>query len=134
MSKIAARRAAMQMIYEQMYGGEGGDDTLLGLVEYPLEDKDTEYVYELVNGTIRHAPEIDQTIAQYSPKRELDRIPGVLRAILRLALYELQYCPDTPDSVIINEAVEMVKRFSQPDEGRFINGLLGAYNREHPRE
>lgn len=133
MARLAARRAAMQMIYEQMFGGEGGDETLFGLVEYPKEEGDTEYIYELVNGTIRHAEELDQTIAAYSPKRELNRMPGILHAILRLALYELQYCPNTPESVVINEAVEMVKRFSQPDEGRFINGLLGAYNREHPR-
>lgn len=133
MSKIAARRAAMQLIYENMFGGTGGDDTLLGMVEFQSDEEEVAYVYDLVTGAVRHAQETDDIIIEYSPKRELDRIPALSRAVLRLALYELKYCPETPESVIINEAVEMTKRFSVPDDSRFINGLLGAYNRENPR-
>ncbi len=134
MSKITARRAAMQLVYENMFGGLGGDETLLGMVEYPVDnEEEISYIYDLVTGAVRHAKETDDIIEKYSPKRELDRIPGISRAVLRLALYELKYCLDTPESVVINEAVEMTKRFSLPDDSRFINGLLGAYIRENPR-
>lgn len=134
MSKIAARRAAMQLVYENMYGGQGGDDTLFGMVDYQVEnDDEVSYIYDLVTGAVRHAEETDKIIGEYSPQRELERIPGISRAVLRLALYELKYCMDTPESVIINEAVEMAKRFSLPDDRRFINGLLGAYVRDNPR-
>ncbi len=134
MSKIAARRAAMQLVYENMYGGQGGDDTLFGMVDYQVEnDDEVSYIYDLVTGAVRHAEETDKIIGEYSPQRELERIPGISRAVLRLALYELKYCMDTPESVIINEAVEIAKRFSLPDDRRFVNGLLGAYVRDNPR-
>ena len=123
----------MQLVYENMYGGEGGDETLFGMVEYPENDEDIAFLYDLVAGTVQHAQELDDIVSTYSPKREIDRIPGVSLAVLRLALYELKFCPDTPESVVINEAVEMIKRFSEPEEAKFINGLLGAYQRDNPR-
>lgn len=133
MARHAARRAAMQLIYENMYGGQGGNDTLFGMVEFPAEDEDVAYVYELVEGAVSHSQELDEIISTYSPKREIERLPGITLAILRLALYESLYCQDTPISVIINEAVDMAKRFSNIADSKFINGLLGAYMREHPR-
>ncbi len=133
MARHAARRAAMQLIYENMYGGQGGNDTLFGMVEFPAEDEDVAHVYELVEGAVSHSQELDEIISTYSPKREIERLPGITLAILRLALYESLYCQDTPISVIINEAVDMAKRFSNIADSKFINGLLGAYMREHPR-
>ena len=134
MARHAARRAAMQLIYENMFGGEGGDNTLFGMVEFPAEDEDVAYVYDLVAGAVSHSQELDAIISTYSPKREIERLPGISLAILRLALYESLYCLDTPISVIINEAVDMAKRFSNVSDSKFINGLLGAYSREHPRD
>ena len=133
MARHAARRAAMQLIYENIYGGQGGNDTLFGMVEFPAEDEDVAYVYELVEGAVSHSQELDDIISTYSPKREIERLPGITLAILRLALYESLYCQDTPISVIINEAVDMAKRFSNIADSKFINGLLGTYTREHPR-
>lgn len=134
MSKLAVRRAAMQLVYENMFGGEGGDDTLFGMVEFPADDEEVTMVYDFVNNVASKAAELDGIIASYSPKRAFERIPGLCRAVLRLALYELRYCPETPESVVINEAVEMTRRFSVEEDGRFVNGVLGNYVREHPRQ
>ena len=54
----------------------------------------------------------------------------LVRAILRLALFEMDYLKDTPSSVVINEAVELAKRYGEEGDSRFINGLLGSYLRE----
>lgn len=131
MSRLAARRAAMQMIYEDMLGGEGGDDTLLGLIEFQADDKlDEDYISALTFGVKQHQADIDREIASRSQSRELERIPVLVRAILRLALFEMDYLKDTPSSVVINEAVELAKRYGEEGDSRFINGLLGSYLRE----
>ena len=57
---------------------------------------------------------------------DLDRLTGVDRNILRLALYEMKFMPKTPVAVVINEALEMAKKYSTPESAKFINGILGA--------
>ena len=121
----------MQMIYEDMLGGEGGDDTLLGLIEFkPDDERDDEYIKALTEGVKKCQADIDREIASRSQTRELSRIPVLVRSILRLAMYELNYLKDTPSSVIINEAVELAKRYGEEGDSRFINGLLGSYLRD----
>ena len=131
MSRLAARRAAMQMIYEDMLGGEGGDDTLLGLIGFQADDhRDEDYIKALTSGVKQHREDIDRQIASRSKSWELERIPALVRAILSLALYELDFVKDTPSSVVINEAVELAKRYGEEGDSRFINGLLGSYLRD----
>ena len=121
----------MQMIYEDMLGGEGGDDTLLGLIEFkPDDERDDDYIKVLTEGVKQCQADIDREIASRSQTRELSRIPVLVRSILRLAMYELNYLKDTPSSVIINEAVELAKRYGEEGDSRFINGLLGSYLRD----
>ncbi len=131
MSRLAARRAAMQLIYEEMLGGEGGDDTLLGLIQFqPDDEQDETYISSLTEGVKLHQCELDREIAGRSQTRELERIPVLVRAILRLALYEIDYVKDTPPGAIINEAVELAKRFGEESDSRFVNGLLGSFLRD----
>lgn len=131
MSRLAARRAAMQMIYEDMLGGEGGDDTLLGLIGFQADDHcDEDYIKALTSGVKQHREDIDRQIASRSKSWELERIPALVRAILSLALFELDFVKDTPSSVVINEAVELAKRYGEEGDSRFINGLLGSYLRD----
>lgn len=123
----------MQLIYEGMLGGEGGSDTLEELIGFALEDKeDSPYISSLVGGVASSAALLDAEVAKRSSTRELDRIPKVVLAILRLSLYELAFLKDSPQSVIINEAVELAKRYGEDSDSRFVNGLLGNYVREHP--
>ncbi|MGI6214748.1 MAG: transcription antitermination factor NusB [Christensenellales bacterium] len=131
MSKRAARRAAVQLTYEHLLGGEGGDDTLFGLIEYPRNDEDLSFLYELFNGSVENQKQFDLLISKLSPKRELDRIPALVHAALLVALYEIEYQKDASNAVIINEAIEIIKRFSEPYEAKFANGLLGSYVRKN---
>ena len=132
MSRLAARRAAMQMIYEQMLGGEGGQDTLLGLIAFESDEAaDDTYIKTLLDGMRERGEDIDREIASRSTTRELERIPVLVRSILRLAIYELAYLKDSPPEVIINEAVELAKRYGEDSDSKFVNGVLGSYVREN---
>ena len=134
MARSTARVAAMQLVYENLMGG-CGEDTLCQLIAYTPEGDDQNYIDRTVAGIKEHAEELDALIAKYSPSRGLERIARVDLCILRVALYEMQHSEDTPESVVINEAVELAKRFSEPASARFINGVLGAVSRgENPED
>lgn len=130
MSRLAARRAALQLLYEQMMGGSGGDETLLGLIGFHEDEQaDLQFIEALLQGVEAHGAALDAEISTRSPSRELSRIPLVTRAILRMALYELMYLKDVPAPAVINEAVELSNRFAEDSDSRFINGVLGSFVR-----
>ena len=72
---------------------------------------------------------IDAIISEFSHDWALDRMPGIDRNILRLALAELRHSPDVPPRACIIEAVELAKTYGAPESGKFVNGILGAYAR-----
>jgi N utilization substance protein B len=78
----------------------------------------------LIRGTLQHRDEIDALIGKYARNWDLHRMAAVDRNILRLALFEMQYREDIPPVVSINEAVDIAKRFSTQDSGKFVNGIL----------
>lgn len=84
------------------------------------------YAREIVDGYIDHHSDIDETIASYARGWTLERMPAVDRAILRVAIWELQYSNDVPSAVVVSEAVALATELGSDDSPRFINGLLGA--------
>lgn len=125
MGRRQARVAAMQMVYENMLGGEGGEDTLRGLIAFEPDEADQAYIDMLLNGIRENEARIDETIASYLKDWTIDRIARVVLAILRVAVYELEYHPEgVNDADAVNEAVTMAQRFDSPESGRFVNGLL----------
>jgi N utilization substance protein B len=82
------------------------------------------FAERLIRGTLEHRDEIDKRIQQVAQNWELHRIAAVDRNILRLAIYEMLYREDIPPVVSINEAVDIAKKFSTQDSGKFVNGLL----------
>lgn len=78
----------------------------------------------LLEGTIKYLEEIDELIVKYSEHWELSRIQSVDKAILRMSIYSLMYQRDIPSSVVIDEAIEIAKDFSEKDSYKFINGIL----------
>lgn len=132
MARRSARAAAVQMVYENMLGGDGGEDTLRGLIEFEPEEGDQAYLDQVVNGVIREAPELDKCIEAHLTGWTLARVAKVDLSILRVAAYELKHLKDdTPDpSIICAEAVSLANRFSSENSGRFVNGVLGAITRE----
>lgn len=87
------------------------------------------YAQHLVEGVLAHQDEIDGLISAHAHGWTLPRLPGVDRALLRIAIYELCYLPDVPDAVAIDEAVELAKSLSTDESAGFLNGVLGAIAR-----
>ena len=141
MARITARAAVMQMIYEHLAGGEGGEETLQMVYDELRKDgvpgvdairptepgeADRAYISRILDGVLSHMTELDEKISAASVNWSLERIAKVDLTILRLATYEILYEDDVPGSVAINEAVELANRYSEPSSGRFINGVLGT--------
>ncbi|MBI5345507.1 MAG: transcription antitermination factor NusB [Deltaproteobacteria bacterium] len=82
------------------------------------------YGLTLVEGVLERKGEIDSQIEANSDNWAIGRMPVVDRNILRIAVYELRYCPDTPYKVAIDEAVELAKRYGGEGSGAFVNGIL----------
>ena len=78
----------------------------------------------LIRGAIEHRDALDEQIKKYAKNWELHRIAAVDRNVLRLAIYEMLYREDIPPVVSINEAVDIAKKFSTQDSGKFVNGIL----------
>jgi len=79
---------------------------------------------------VREQPALDRIIADRAVGWKLERIANVDRNILRLALYEILHRPEIPASVSVNEAVEMAKKYSTDESGKFVNGILGSFLRD----
>lgn len=86
---------------------------------------DTQFAEDLIKGTLERLEIIDRHIEQNAVGWTKDRIAKVDLAILRLAIYEILFRDDIPDSVAVNEAVELSKKYSTDESGGFINGILG---------
>ncbi|MBP3230683.1 MAG: transcription antitermination factor NusB [Anaerovibrio sp.] len=95
-----------------------------------LSSNDKKFLLELVNGTECNLEEIDEIISDKSKEWKLNRMMGVDRSITRMAVYELKFREEklTPN-IIINEAVELAKKFGTDESSRFVNGILGAIAR-----
>lgn len=78
----------------------------------------------LIRGTLQHVGEIDAEIKKYAKNWDLHRMAVVDRNVLRLAIYEMRHREDIPPVVSINEAVDIAKRFSTEESGKFVNGIL----------
>ncbi len=128
--RILARRAAVQILYQSEISGVPADKLLDGGL-VPEEAKANDYARELVCGVSAHRAELDRAIGESSQNWAIDRMPVVDRSILRLAIYEMRYVDDVPQSVTINEAVELAKAFGGEDDShRFVNGILGRLARQ----
>jgi N utilization substance protein B len=84
----------------------------------------------LIRGAIEHRVAVDEQIKKFAVNWELHRIAAVDRNILRLAIYEMLYREDIPPVVSINEAVDIAKKFSTQDSGKFVNGILDKVKSE----
>lgn len=142
MARATARIAAMQMIFEQLAGGQGGEETLQMVyeelrnvegLEIREEDPglaDRAWISGVLEGVIEHLDTIDDEINNASRNWTVERMPKVDLTVLRLAAWEILYEENVPGAVVINEAVELAGRYSSPESGRFINGVLGTILRK----
>ena len=145
MSRKTARAAAMQMIFESVSGGQGGEETLKmvydELREYGVpggrtvgkkepDEEDRAYITEAFNGVLDHIDELDERIEKTAKDWPIDRMSLVDLTILRLAVWEILYKPDIPANVSVAEALELTEQYSDPGDKPFVNGILGTIVRE----
>ncbi len=131
MGRRQSRESAMQVLYQVDVGKMAVNEALQNIQEqFELTGPDLEFTGQLVYGTMEKLAELDKTMSVHSREWQVERMAAVDRNILRLALYEMLYIQEIPPNVSINEAVEMAKRFSGEESGRFINGILGAVARQ----
>ncbi len=93
---------------------------------FATEDLDCAFISRLVEGVLAHRAEIDRVVSELSKRWRINRMCTTDRNIIRLAAFEILYCPDIPPKVSISEAVEIGKRFGTEESGAFINGILHA--------
>ena len=125
--RTKARQSALQILYQKDITNDYSSDSLENFWQSSTQKIDSaakQFTLELVRGIQEYREIIDQKIAQYAKNWELKRMAVVDRNILRLACFELLYCPDIPSKVTINEAIELAKRFSGLAAGKFVNGIL----------
>ena len=92
--------------------------------------KQMDYIRRLVSGVAEHAAELDEYIEKYARGWRFQRISLVAAAVMRVAMFEIMYMPDIPHGVAINEAVEIAKKYEEPETVKFVNGILGSFLRE----
>lgn len=128
----AARRQAMVMLYQHEVTGLGHEELLRNAERagVPIDP----FARALVEGVSVDPVHLDGLITAASEGWSADRLAPLERSILRVAVHELLDWPDIPDAVSINEAVELAKRYCQPDAGGLVNGILARILRERVDE
>lgn len=129
MDRTGARAAAMKLAYEWEMGGDGGEDTRVGMLEIKPDEAETEYMETLVKGVQDNRAALDEKIAKYAVDWKIERINRVDLSILRVAVYELTELK-LAAGVAVNEALEMARTYSTPEAVSFINGVLGSLVRD----
>jgi transcription antitermination protein NusB len=124
-SRSRCREWALQFLYSAEFAGAPRPEALERFWRhFQTAGAPPAYLKDLVEGVAGHLEELDAFILRYSEHWRLERMTIVDRNLLRLAIYELLYQPNIPPKVVINEAVEMAKRYGSEASGGFVNGIL----------
>ncbi len=129
MARPIAREAAMQLVFEQIFGGVGETETLVDLIDYQPGENDRAYINMVVSGVREHEGEIDAEISACLRGWTIERLSRVDLAILRLSVFEMKY-GGIPAAVSINEAIELTRKYSSEQSCPFVNGVLGTISRK----
>jgi N utilization substance protein B len=124
-----SRELALQLLYEMEVKGSD-PKSVLDRSQEEISEEGRKFASDLLDGTFRNRKEIDDLIERHSLHWKLARMAVVDRNILRLGVYELLYLHDVPTSVILNEAIEIAKKFGTEESGAFINGILDKVAKE----
>ena len=132
--RTQARELALQILYKRDLNPEPIETILNSFCESkPFPEDIRQYADRLVRGTVENQEQIDEVLIKYTEHWELHRMAVVDRNILRFSTYELLYLEEIPPKVVINEAVNIAKKFSQEESGKFVNGILDKINHTEPR-
>jgi transcription antitermination protein NusB len=127
-----AREYALQMLFQWDITHDAIDQIATTFFENQAEDSEAvaDFARQLVIGTVEHVEQIDELIRRHAEHWRLDRMATVDRNLLRLAVQEFLYEKETPKTVVINEAIEIARRFSALESPQFINGVLDSIKKE----
>lgn len=128
-TRSEARIEAFKLIFQTQANSEDPNfliDTMLD--EHPESEKNLNYIKTVFFGVLEKNDELLEDINKNLGKAwRIDRISKVSLAVLKLAIFEIKYIEDVPHKVAINEAVEIEKKFDDPDNSAFVNGVLGGF-------
>jgi len=123
-----ARELALQLLYQHEHTGADLDAMQRDFDEWTGAAPEVrDFADFLLRGTLAHLEELDGELALQTAHWRLERLAAVDRNILRLAMFELIHEPDTPPAVVIDEAIEIAKKFGAEESGRFVNGVLDGF-------
>ena len=123
--RTLAREIALKILYIKEIRDESLDDLLKEYFEeHKTPDDAKEFAQMLASGTLDNCSGLDEVIKKYASNWDLGRMAAIDRNVLRMATYELIHLKDVPPKVTINEAVNLAKKFSQENSGKFVNGIL----------
>ena len=123
-----ARELALQLLYQFELTDASPEYMQAGFEEWRnAGDEVRGFADSLLRGTLDRIEEIDQELGRQTTHWRLERLAAVDRNILRLAMYELMFETDTPHAVVIDEAIEIAKKYGTKDSGRFVNGVLDGF-------
>jgi N utilization substance protein B len=132
--RTKSREYALQVLYAMDITREASDEALAGFWEEHADEELSEEVKafctDLVKGVEANLTQIDSKISQYAENWKLERMAVVDRNIMRLSCFELIVCNDIPVKVSINEAVELAKKYSGVEAGKFVNAILDKVKQE----
>lgn len=123
-ARSKARKRALDVLFEAEQRGVEARSVYLRIATEATSPLNP-YTEELVDGVMAHRDRIDELLSTYAEGWSIDRMPAVDRNLLRIAVYELLYQQDVPETVAIDEAVSLAKDLSTDESPAFINGLLG---------
>ena len=126
------REAAIPFLYQyDTFKPAKLDEALAGFWKQTEEPQNVrDFANDLLRGALEKLPEVDAKIRTLADNWDFERLAVVDRNILRLAVYEMLFRPEIPPVVSINEAIEIAKKFSTAESGKFVNGLLDRVKKE----
>lgn len=132
---MGARRKARELTLQVLFQVDVGGIQLEDVIENSWRIKSVspdvrDFAMRMSEGVKENLSNIDKLIKKYTKNWEISRINNIERNVLRIAIYELLFCADIPYKVTINEAIEVAKKFSTLESGKFINGILDRIARE----
>jgi len=123
-----ARELALQLLYQYELTDASPEEMQAGFEEWRNAGEGIRaFADALLRGTLERLDAIDEELGRQTTHWRLERLAAVDRNILRLAMFELIYETDTPHAVVIDEAIEIAKKFGAKDSGRFVNGVLDGF-------
>jgi N utilization substance protein B len=121
-----AREIALQALFQYDVQGDAFDKELGNFLAQARQEDATDFARQLARGAWEGRSDADTLLNDLTERWSVDRMAIVDRNILRMGIYQFMHCPDIPPRVVINEAIELGKRYSTADSAQFINGLLDA--------